>query len=231
MPRAQGSGGRPPRVQTLRAAPAGPQGPQVRESGAATPAAASPAPVATGPAPRPFFTRLSQAFARFAGKPATFVGAAGMIVLWGATGPLFGFNDTWQLVINTSTTIVTFLMVFLIQNSQNRDTAALQIKLDELIARTEGPRNVLLDLEDLDEETLDRLRADYARLADLARAEAGEGAEVVRPDRSFRDVCDPARSIGEGARGTAKPAAQPVAGATANAAGAAPASQRAIIDS
>lgn len=163
--------------------------------------ATSPSPSGPGPAtqaspsdtraPRPFFTRFSQQVAKFAGKPVTFFGAALVIVIWGATGPLFDYNDTWQLIINTSTTIVTFLMVFLIQNSQNRDTAALQIKLDELIARTHGPRNALLDLEDLDEETLEKLRADYARLADLARGEAGEGASRCAPDRSFAEICAP----------------------------------------
>lgn len=130
-------------------------------------------------APRPFFTRISQKVALYAGKPATFVGAMAIILVWAATGPLFAFNDTWQLVINTSTTIVTFLMVFLIQSSQNRDTAALQIKLDELIARLEGPRSVLLDLEDLDEETLERLRLQYALLADRAREDPGEGASCA----------------------------------------------------
>ncbi|MEP9376032.1 low affinity iron permease family protein [Aquabacter sp. CN5-332] len=160
---------------------------------------------AQGPAPRPFFTRFSQQVARYAGKPVTFFGAMVVIVIWGATGPLFGFDDTWQLIINTSTTIITFLMVFLIQNSQNRDTAALQIKLDELIARTEGPRNALLDLEDLDEAMLDRLRADYARLADLARAEVGEGAEMLSPDRSIGEICDPDQNGAGKAAGAAAP--------------------------
>lgn len=140
-------------------------------------------------AQRPFFTRVSQAVSKAAGKPVTFVGAVVVIVIWGCTGPLFNYNDTWQLIINTSTTIITFLMVFLIQNSQNRDTAALQIKLDELIARTEGPRKALLDLEDLDEKTLDRLRAEYAKLADKARGEADEGAEVEPLGRSIQDIC------------------------------------------
>ncbi|GGF84764.1 hypothetical protein GCM10007301_50930 [Azorhizobium oxalatiphilum] len=143
-----------------------------------------------GPAHRPFFTRVSQAVSKWAGKPVTFICAAGVIVVWGATGPLFGFNDTWQLIINTSTTIVTFLMVFLIQNSQNRDTAALQIKLDELIARMDGPRNALLDLEDLDEETLERLRKEYERLAERARGEADEGAQVHPIDRTIHEICD-----------------------------------------
>lgn len=130
-------------------------------------------------APRPLFTRVSQRVALYAGKPATFMGAVAIILVWAVTGPLFGFNDTWQLVINTSTTIVTFLMVFLIQSSQNRDTAALQIKLDELIARLEGPRAVLLDLEDLDEDRLERLRLEYALLADRAREASDEGASAA----------------------------------------------------
>ncbi|TLX44258.1 low affinity iron permease family protein [Xanthobacter autotrophicus] len=139
--------------------------------------------VEQGRAPRPLFTRFSQMAARYTGKPATFIGAMAIIVVWGMTGPLFGFNDTWQLVINTSTSIVTFLMVFLIQNSQNRDTAALQIKLDELIARLDGPREVLLDLEDLDEETLERLRLEHALLADKARerSDSGAGPEASSP--------------------------------------------------
>ncbi len=143
----------------------------------------------TGPAPRPLFTRISQGVSKAAGKPVTFIGAVVVILIWGATGPLFGYNDTWQLIINTSTTIITFLMVFLIQNSQNRDTAALQIKLDELIARLEGPRKALLDLEDLDEETLEKLRAEYARLADEARGAADEGADVTPVERSIQEIC------------------------------------------
>lgn len=118
---------------------------------------------------RSLFTRFSQWVSLQAGKPVTFVGAAGLIVLWGASGPLFGFGDTWQLVINTSTTIVTFLMVFVIQNSQNRDTAALHIKLDELIARNERTRNILLDLEELDDGALEKIRAEYEEMARTER--------------------------------------------------------------
>lgn len=124
-------------------------------------------------ADRSFFTRLSQRTAHLAGKPQTFFLALAIIVVWALSGPLFGFNDTWQLVINTSTTIVTFLMVFIIQNSQNRDTAAMQIKLDELILRLEGAREELLDLEELDEEKLEAMRADFERLARKARERSG----------------------------------------------------------
>ncbi|MBA4223461.1 MAG: low affinity iron permease family protein [Methylobacterium sp.] len=118
---------------------------------------------------RSFFTRLSQATAHWAGKPQTFFIALAIIVVWAVSGPFFGFNDTWQLVINTSTTIVTFLMVFIIQNSQNRDTAAMQIKLDELINKLEGAREELLDLEELDEDKLEEMRAEFEELARKAR--------------------------------------------------------------
>ena len=98
-----------------------------------------------------------------------FVLAAGVVLMWAVTGPLFGFSDTWQLVINTSTTIVTFLMVFLIQNTQNRDAEAMQIKLDELIRAVKGAQNALLDLEQLDEQELDKMRSRYEKLARQAR--------------------------------------------------------------
>lgn len=120
-------------------------------------------------ADRSFFTRLSQAVAHWAGKPQTFFGAASLIVIWALSGPLFGFNDSWQLVINTSTTIVTFLMVFIIQNSQNRDTAAMQIKLDELICKLEGAREELLDLEELDEDKIETIRREFEEMAAKAR--------------------------------------------------------------
>jgi low affinity Fe/Cu permease len=92
-----------------------------------------------------------------------------IIVLWAISGPLFGFSDTWQLVINTATTIVTFLMVFLIQNTQNRDTEAIQVKLDELIRATKGAHNALLDLEELEDDEVDKFRDKYQALADAAR--------------------------------------------------------------
>ena len=102
--------------------------------------------------------------------------AVGVIVIWLVTGPLFGFSDTWQLVINTGTTIITFLMVFLIQNTQNRDTEAIQIKLDELIRATQGAHNMLLDLEELDEENLHAFRRKYQALAQAARLEVARGS-------------------------------------------------------
>ena len=115
------------------------------------------------------FTRFAKWTAQASGRPIAFGGAAGVIVLWGATGRLFGYSDTWQLVINTSTTIVTFLMVFLIQNTQNRDSEAIQVKLDELIRSTAGAHNVLLDLEELEDKELDRICQLYEGLAEEAR--------------------------------------------------------------
>jgi low affinity Fe/Cu permease len=104
------------------------------------------------------------------GKPSAFGLALFVVIVWAVTGPIFGYSDTWQLVINTGTTIVTFLMVFLIQNTQNRDTQALQLKLDELIRVTKGARNRMLDLEEMDEEHLERFRQIYERLANQARS-------------------------------------------------------------
>lgn len=124
---------------------------------------------------RSFFTRLSHWTAHWAGKPQVFFAALMVIVLWGLSGPLFGFDDTWQLVINTSTTIVTFLMVFIIQNSQNRDTVAMQIKLDELISKLEGAREELLDLEEMDEEKIELIRGEFEKRAKKARDRNGNG--------------------------------------------------------
>ena len=115
------------------------------------------------------FARFARWTSRGVGHSTAFVGALLVVVTWAATGPLFHFSDTWQLVINTGTTVVTFLMVFLIQNSQNRDSEALQVKLDELIRSIEGAHNALLDLEELEETELDRIRAPYSKLAKSAR--------------------------------------------------------------
>ena len=118
-----------------------------------------------------WFTRFAQFAAHVTGRPRAFFFAVAAIVLWAVVGPLFDYTDTWQLVINTGTTIVTFLMVFVIQNTQNRDTAAMHIKLDELIRVTEKARDGLLDLEELDESELEALRRDYERLAEEGRRE------------------------------------------------------------
>jgi len=119
--------------------------------------------------PNSGFSRLAKWTARATGRPLTFGLALAVILAWVVTGPLFGFSDTWQLVINTGTTIVTFLMVFLIQNTQYRDAEAIQVKLDELIRLSKGGHNALLDLEELEEEELDRIRRSYARIAEQAR--------------------------------------------------------------
>jgi len=116
-----------------------------------------------------WFSRLAKGASRFCGKPRVFVFAVAIVIAWAVSGPLFGFSDTWQLVINTSTTIVTFLMVFLIQNTQNRDTEAIQVKLDELIRATKGAHNALLDLEELEDDVFDAFRAKYQALAEAAR--------------------------------------------------------------
>jgi low affinity Fe/Cu permease len=115
------------------------------------------------------FSAFARRLAVLAGRPAAFISAVAIVLLWALAGVFFGYSDTWQLVINTGTTIVTFLMVFLIQNTQNRDTEAMQLKLDELIRATQGAHNALLDLEELEEEELDAFRKKYEALAEAAR--------------------------------------------------------------
>jgi low affinity Fe/Cu permease len=122
-----------------------------------------------------FFNRFAKWTARAAGKPIVFFLAVIIVVVWAMTGPILGFSTTWQLVINTVTTIVTFLMVFLMQNTQYRDSEAIQIKLDELIRVIEGAHNILLDLEELDENDLYRIRAEYQKLAEKARKDLKKG--------------------------------------------------------
>jgi low affinity Fe/Cu permease len=124
-----------------------------------------------------WYSRFAKSAAHFCGRPPVFAIAVGVIVVWVVTGPIFKFSDTWQLVINTGTTIVTFLMVFLIQNTQNRDTEAIQIKLDELIRATKGAHNALLDLEELEEDALDAFRKRYELLATTAREQLDRGTQ------------------------------------------------------
>ena len=125
----------------------------------------------TRPASR--FTRFARVVARMSGRPAAFTTAAATILIWAVAGPAFHYSDAWQLTVNTATTIVTFLMVFLIQGTQFRDSEAVQVKLDELIRAVHGAKNTLIDLEDLDDEELERLLARYGALAKRARAALG----------------------------------------------------------
>jgi low affinity Fe/Cu permease len=121
------------------------------------------------------FTRFAKATSRWAGRPSAFILACLVVGIWLATGPIFGYSDTWQLVINTGTTIITFLMVFLIQNTQYRDAEAVQVKLDELLRVSRGAHNTLLDLEELEDDELDRLRKVYQELAEKARSVVRHG--------------------------------------------------------
>ena len=132
------------------------------------------------------FSRFANWIAGATGHPAAFILAAAVIVAWLISGPLFGFSDTWQLVINTGTTIVTFLMVFLIQNTQNRDGAAVQLKLDEIIRATQGAHNALLDLEELSERDLEKFRRRYLELAREARQGIGGG----QPDTGTPEIAE-----------------------------------------
>jgi low affinity Fe/Cu permease len=155
---------------------------------------------------RTWFTRFAKTTARAAGHPATFCAALAIIVIWAVSGPLFGFSDTWQLVINTGTTIITFLMVFLIQNTQNRDSEAIQVKLDELIRSIDGAHLALLDLEELEEEDLQRISKGYRELARQARKELDEG----KSDTDVREVgADRRKELGERQRSHARKKAHP----------------------
>lgn len=119
-----------------------------------------------------FFEKFSNWAVKFTGSPYAFIGAFIIVVVWAVTGPFFNYSETWQLVINTGTTIITFLMVFLIQKAQNKDSKAIQIKLNELIAAHEKASNRIVDIEDLTEEELDQLHVYYERLGHLAKKEA-----------------------------------------------------------
>jgi low affinity Fe/Cu permease len=130
------------------------------------------------------FGRLARAAAHAMGQPGAFGIALAAVIFWAISGPLFGFSDTWQLVINTSTTIITFLMVFLIQNTQNKDAEAMHIKLDELIRAVEHAHNALLNLEELEIQDLDSIRAEYLRLAEQARGDLREELQAANPPNS-----------------------------------------------
>lgn len=117
------------------------------------------------------FQKMSNKVTKASGSPLAFIIALAVVIVWGITGPIFGFSDTWQLVINTGTTIITFLMVFIIQQSQNKDTTAIQLKLNELIACNERASNRLVDIEDLTEEELEKIKKFYVKLSALAEKE------------------------------------------------------------
>ena len=119
----------------------------------------------------PFFERFSSRITRFTGKPITFIIAILVIITWAISGPIFNFSDTWQLAINTGTTIITFLMVFVIQQSQNKDTIAIQLKLNELIAASPNTSNRLIDVEDISDEELELLKKFYIKLSALSKKE------------------------------------------------------------
>jgi low affinity Fe/Cu permease len=150
---------------------------------------------------RSLFNQFAKWGARFAGHPTAFGLAVLAIILWAGTGPLFHFSDTWQLVINTGTTIITFLMVFLIQNTQNRDMTATHIKIDELIRAIEGANNALLDLEELEESDLEKLRSQYEDFAGRARALLRKGksstgcGELEDPNAHLKDVPPPSTPL------------------------------------
>jgi low affinity Fe/Cu permease len=125
------------------------------------------------------FIKVANSASRVLGTAGAFGIAITMVFIWAISGPFFHFSDTWELIINTATTIVTFLMVFLIQNTQNRDSAAIQLKLDEIIRSTKGAHNAMLDLEKLSQEDLDKIRVLYEQLADKARRENARGEAVM----------------------------------------------------
>ena len=132
------------------------------------------------------FSRFANRVSHLAGRPAVFVASVILVIGWAISGPFLGFSDVWQLTINTATTIITFLMVFVIQNTQNRDTAAMHIKLDELIRATKAAHNSLLDLEELSEEELDTFRVRYEELAKQAKSKGQIVIEEVPKKRPAR---------------------------------------------
>jgi low affinity Fe/Cu permease len=143
------------------------------------------------------FTRLAKWTSRTCGHPISFGIAVAIILIWAVTGPLFNFSDTWQLAVNTGTTIVTFLMVFLIQSTQNRDAIAMQIKLDELIRALKGAHNELVDLEEMGDEELEEMKAHFTQLAERARSKLR-----TRPKEKTQDQAETGNSRGSGKAAT-----------------------------
>jgi low affinity Fe/Cu permease len=137
------------------------------------------------------FTRVAKGTARLAGRPHAFILMATLVIVWAVSGPYFNYSDSWQLTINTGTTILTFLMVFLIQATQNRDAEAIQIKLDELIRALDSAHNSLLDLEELEEDDLMRMRANYLVLAERARTALKSG----KSDTGVPEIDDPHKKV------------------------------------
>ena len=158
------------------------------------------------------YTRAARWIAQLSGRPITFLLAVATIVVWMVSGPIFGFSDTWQLVINTGTTIVTFLMVFLIQNTQNRDTTAMQLKLDELIRATKGAHLSLLDLEELEERELAAFVRQYEELATLGRAQLEKGKPDTGTPEVVSRTAPPEKSLSPRTKASAKGRTAPRAG-------------------
>ncbi len=158
------------------------------------------------------YTRTARWIAQLSGRPITFLLAVASIIVWLVTGPIFGFSDTWQLVINTGTTIVTFLMVFLIQNTQNRDTTAMQLKLDELIRATRGAHLSLLDLEELEERELAAFVKQYEDLAALGREQLGRGNPDTGTPEIVSQIAPPEMSLSRPSKASAQGQNAPLAG-------------------
>ncbi|MFO1202076.1 MAG: low affinity iron permease family protein [Tabrizicola sp.] len=158
------------------------------------------------------YTRTARWIAQLSGRPVTFLLAVGLIVVWLITGPIFGYSDTWQLVINTGTTIITFLMVFLIQNTQNRDTVAMQLKLDELIRATKGAHLSLLDLEELEEKELAAFVRQYEALAAKGRERLDKGLPDTGTPEVVSRTAPPEKSLSPPKSASAKGRTSPRAG-------------------
>jgi low affinity Fe/Cu permease len=149
------------------------------------------------------FEKFASAVTRAAGKPIATIFAMLLVVIWAATGPVFGYSDTWQLVINTSTTIITFIMVFIIQQTQNKDTLALQLKLNELLASSLDASNRLIDSEDLTEEELDQIKRFYIKLSKLAKKEGNlRASHSIDEAEDLHEEKQTARKKGTGRKTT-----------------------------